>query len=136
MHDLIKEDAHSLDMTNKPRFERYVQKLANAAHISFAERTLFYERNEFLNKVNDEAKKRRLCKSVILGRAKVMSYEDLEEARVKRIAKEKTNSKKNHRQKRKVVATEEDDFEPDTESEVAQRIKVPQLGRAPVARMY
>ena len=119
LHNLIKEDAHSLDMTNIPRLQKYVQKLANAAHISFAERTLLYDHNEFLNKVNDEAKKRRLSKSAILGRAKVISYKDLEEARAKRAAKENTNSKNKYVRKRKVVATKEDDFEPDPKLEVA-----------------
>jgi hypothetical protein len=39
--------------------------------------------------VNNEAKVRRSTKSVVLGKAKEMSYEDLEEARAKRAAKGK-----------------------------------------------
>jgi hypothetical protein len=38
--------------------------------------------------MNDEAKVRRTTNSVILGKAKVMSYEDLQEARTKRAEKE------------------------------------------------
>ena len=86
--------------------------------------------------MNDEAKSRRLNKSIILGRAKVMSYEDIEEARAKRAAKEDTRSKGKRGQKRQIVAAEEYDLEPVMELEVGRRIEVPQLGRAPVARMY
>ena len=42
----------------------------------------------FLIKMNDESKVRRSTTSVVLGKAKVMSYEDLEEARAKRAKKE------------------------------------------------
>jgi hypothetical protein len=39
--------------------------------------------------MNNEAKVRRSTKSQVLGKAKVMSYQDLEEARAKRLEKEK-----------------------------------------------
>ncbi|KAF2241396.1 hypothetical protein BU26DRAFT_399669, partial [Trematosphaeria pertusa] len=39
-------------------------------------------------KMNDEAKPRRSTKSVVLGKAKIMSYEDLKEAREKRVARD------------------------------------------------
>src|SRR2546421_2770419 len=39
-------------------------------------------------KQNDEAKHRRSTKSTVVGKAKVMSYEDIEEARGKRAANE------------------------------------------------
>jgi hypothetical protein len=38
--------------------------------------------------MNDESKPRRSTKSVVLGKAKVMSYEDLKEAREKRAARD------------------------------------------------
>jgi hypothetical protein len=41
-----------------------------------------------LIKINNEAQVRRSTKSLILGKAKVMSYEDLAEARTKRAEKE------------------------------------------------
>jgi hypothetical protein len=41
-----------------------------------------------LNTINNEAKVRRSTKSLVLGKAKVMSYEDLEEAQAKRAEKE------------------------------------------------
>jgi hypothetical protein len=42
-----------------------------------------------LTKINNEAKVRRLTRLVVLGKAKVISYEDLEEAQAKRVTKEK-----------------------------------------------
>ena len=66
----------------------------------------------------------------------MMSYKDIKEALAKRAAKENTKSKRKSGQKRKVVAVKKDDFEPDMELETVQRIKVPQLERTPVARMY
>jgi hypothetical protein len=60
----------------------------------FAERALLSDRNQFLFKINNEAKVRRSTKSLVLGKAKVMSYEDLEEARVKRAAKERAAAEK------------------------------------------
>lgn len=50
----------------------------NAAQISFAERALLEDDNKLLIEQNNEAKRRRSTKSTVLGRAKVMSYEDLE----------------------------------------------------------
>ncbi|KAK0703023.1 hypothetical protein B0T26DRAFT_791542, partial [Lasiosphaeria miniovina] len=59
LHNLIKQDAHILNETSRQRLKRHVQKLTNAAQLSFAERT-----------------------------ARVMSYEDLETARADRATKE------------------------------------------------
>ena len=48
LHDLIKD---------LPRLHKYVQKLADAAHVSFAERAFLYDHSRPLNKVDGEAKK-------------------------------------------------------------------------------
>ncbi|PSN58983.1 hypothetical protein BS50DRAFT_444481, partial [Corynespora cassiicola Philippines] len=61
LHHLIGQDARALDEPSKQRLQRHI---------------------------NNEARVRRSTKSVVLGKAKVMSYEDLEEARKKRAAKE------------------------------------------------
>ena len=118
LHSLIKEDAHALNTTSIQSLQRHVQKLANAGCISFAERALLSNHNQFLTRMNDEAKKRRLSKSVILGRGKVMSYEDIEEARAKRAAKENIESKRKGGQKYQIIAVEENDFESHTEAAV------------------
>ena len=86
--------------------------------------------------MSNEAKARRLTKSVVLGRAKVMSYEDLEEARAKRAAKEVIKGKGNRGQKRKIAALDAGDSGTGLESNAALMIEAPGRGRAPVAQMY
>ncbi|OAG01415.1 uncharacterized protein CC84DRAFT_1060972, partial [Paraphaeosphaeria sporulosa] len=62
LHKLIQRDAHALS--------NELGKLRLRSHL------------------DKEAKVRRSTRSVVLGKAKVMSYEDLEEARQKRAEKE------------------------------------------------
>ncbi|CAO2648698.1 Nn.00g079650.m01.CDS01 [Neocucurbitaria sp. VM-36] len=116
------------------------KKLANAAQISFAERALLKDRNRFLFKINNEAKARRLARSIVLGKAKVMSFEDLEEAKARRAAKEEAATKKGQRScKRKVLALEAD-MEPTVKTvrvnEVLEPMNASALWRALAARMY
>ncbi|EMD63976.1 hypothetical protein COCSADRAFT_36576 [Bipolaris sorokiniana ND90Pr] len=92
LHNLIKQDAHALGEQSNQRLQKYVQKLASAAQISLAKQTLLQDQNEFLTKVNKEATVRRSTRSIVLGKAKVMSFEDLEEARAKRAEKEEKAS--------------------------------------------
>lgn len=78
-----------------------------SANISFAESALQKDQIRFLYKVNNEAKDRRSTKSLVLGKAKVMSYEDLEEAPAKRAAKDQAEAVKGKRgRKRKDQAPE------------------------------
>jgi hypothetical protein len=59
--------------------------------------------------VNNEARGRRSTKPVELGKAKIMSYEDLEEVRVKRAIKNKPRQAKGKcGRKRKIFAIEAD----------------------------
>ena len=94
LHDMIKRDTLALDERSKQRIERRVQKLATAARVSFAESSLLQDHNRFLSKINSDVRARRSTKSMILGKAKVMSYEALEEARAKRAAKEAAPTEK------------------------------------------
>jgi hypothetical protein len=57
-----------------------LEKFLSAAQISFAERAILEVEKELLIKQNDEAKRRRSTKLTVVGNAKVMSYEDIEEA--------------------------------------------------------
>jgi len=114
---------------------------------------------QFLNTINNEAKVRRSTKSLVLGKAKVMSYKDLEEARAKRADKEATKEAKGkgkRGRKRKSAALEADAPEPNAKvvrmseapaparasvvqmsgTPVAEDEIVPEPWRAPVARMY
>ena len=70
--------------------------------------------------MNNEAKVRRSTKSVVLGKAKVMSYKDIEVARAKRAAKEVIKGKKKRGRKRKSAALETGDPEPESEPEVGR----------------
>jgi hypothetical protein len=75
-----------------------------------------------MNKVN-EAKVRRSIKSIVLGKAKVMSFEDIEVAWAARAAKEVIKGRGKRGQKRKSAAQEADEQEP----EVALVIDAPVL---------
>jgi hypothetical protein len=136
LYDLIKQDTYILNETSILRLQRRVQKLANAGQRSIVYCTLLDEQNQFLTKINNEAKVRRSTKSVVLGKgkAKAMSYEDIEEARATRAAKDAMKGKGKRSRKRKSTTLDAD--EPETEQEVAQTIDVPEPWRAPVARMY
>lgn len=90
--------------------------------------------------MNNEAKVRRSTKSLVLGKAKVMSYEDLEVARAKRVAKDaaKTKGKSKRGPKPKSAAPEADALQP--KAKVARTSEAPEQVRAsvqvaPVARM-
>lgn len=96
LRNLIDQDAHTLDEKSRNRF----QKLLNAAQASIAECALLEDENQLLSKQNDEAKRRRTTKSTILGKAKVMSYEDLEMAKAKRAAKESAKDEDTAKRKR------------------------------------
>ncbi|KAH8751833.1 hypothetical protein BGZ57DRAFT_774677, partial [Hyaloscypha finlandica] len=151
LHNMIKQDTSTLTETSMPRLQRHVQKLANAGQRSIAYCALLDERNSVLTSLNNEAKVRRSTKSVVLGRGqgKVMSFEDIKEARAKRAAKDAMKGKGKGGRKRKMTALEanepEAEAEPEPEvahaakepePEVAQTIEAQELWRAPVACMY
>ncbi|KAI9687209.1 MAG: hypothetical protein M1820_010487 [Bogoriella megaspora] len=103
-YNLIKQDASALDELSEQRpqgveykklaniqrlrefllvlfsTQGHVQKLASAAQISFAEHVLLHNQKQLLSKANNESKVRRSIRSVVLGKAKLMSYQDFEEA--------------------------------------------------------
>ena len=117
LHSLIKRDAHTLNGTNIQRLERHVQKLVDAAQISFAERALLYDQKQMLTRMNNEAKVRRSTQSNVLGKARVMSFEDIEAARAARAVKDAIKGKGKRGRKRKSAALEADEQEPEPESE-------------------
>jgi hypothetical protein len=94
LHNLIKQDTSGPYDRSTQRIQRHVQKLASAAKISFAECALLRDQNQFLSEINKEAKVRRSTRSLVLGKAKVMSYEDLEVARENRAAKDEVTADK------------------------------------------
>lgn len=85
LHNLIiKQDACTLDKIRRQNLQRHLQKYAKAAQVSFAKGALQQNYIQLLLKINDEAKVRRSTKPPILGRAKVIGYDELKEAREKR----------------------------------------------------
>jgi hypothetical protein len=88
-----------------------------------------------LIRMNNKAKVRRSTRSVVLGKAKVMSFEDIKVAQVVHAAKEVIKGKGKRGQKCKSAALEAGEPESDSEPEVARMIDAPVLWRAPVARM-
>jgi hypothetical protein len=144
LHNMIKQDAHTQDAKSNQRLQKLVKKLASAAQVSFAERTLLQDQNRFLLKVNNETKTRRSTRSVVLGRAKVMSFGELEEARSKRAAKDKANADKKKRVRKRKDPAMEVDVAPLVPENMVMRVgdmleptqRPSSSWRAPVARMY
>ena len=56
--------------------------------MSIAEYTLLRDKNQLLFKQNDEAKVYKLGKSIVIGKARVIKYEDIKIERNRRKAKE------------------------------------------------
>jgi hypothetical protein len=72
LHASIVDYTRAPDRTTKHDMQKSIQKLANAAYMSFAERDLLREQSQFLSKTNNEAKIRQSTKPEIVGRAKVI----------------------------------------------------------------
>jgi hypothetical protein len=90
-----------------------------------------------LIKINKEAKVRRSIRSVVLGKARLMSYEDLEEARAKRAAKEKTTlGKFKGKRGRKGRSSASEAGTRQLEIDVTRMSVVLELWGAPIGQMY
>jgi hypothetical protein len=83
LRNLVEQDTHLVDAQGKRR----LHKLANVAEKAFAERALLLDENRLLFEQNNESKSRSSTKATIVGKAKVMTYEDIVEAQAKRDAK-------------------------------------------------
>lgn len=91
---IIQHDAHTMNETSKQNLARHLQKYTKAFQKSFIKSILQIDQIQFLTTINNEAKVRRSTRSLVLGKAKVMSYEDLEEAQAKHAVKESTQAAK------------------------------------------
>ncbi|KAI9746367.1 MAG: hypothetical protein M1818_000079 [Claussenomyces sp. TS43310] len=78
------------------------------------------DRIQFLTTINNKAKVRRSTTSLVLARAKVMSYEDLEEARAKRIVRDSAQATKGKRKRGRKSKSSPPEPEEDT-AETARR---------------
>ena len=72
LRNQIEKDAHMLDEPSK----HCLPKLANAAEKAFAERTLLVDENRLLFDQKNESNCPQSTKSTVMGKAKVMRYED------------------------------------------------------------
>lgn len=123
---IIKHNAYALKEKSKQSLQRHLYKLTKAAQLSFAQGALQQNQIQFLLKVNNEAKVRRSTKSLVLGTAKIMGYEDLQHARAKRPeieAAKKTKAKEKRGRKRTNAALEVD--------AIGRKAKVARIGTAP-----
>ena len=118
LYNLIKKETLTLNETSIPQLQRHIQKLASAGQQYIASCALLNEKNQLMMKVNNEAKVRRSTRSVVLGKAKVMSYEDIEEARNKRAAKDATKGKGKRGRKRKNATSEKGKPNPDPDPDL------------------
>jgi len=125
LHNLIKQDAHTLNEAIIPRLERRVQKLVDAAQVSIAECALLRDEKQILTRMNNEAKVRRSTKALKLGDAKVMSFEDIVVARAARAVKDaKVKGKRGRKRKSDALEADEPEAdEPEAEPEVARAAK-------------
>ncbi|KAF7954118.1 hypothetical protein EAE96_005251 [Botrytis aclada] len=119
LFSVIGQDTHTLTGICADRLQKHIQKIAKTVQASFAELVLLRDQNQFLMEMNNEAKVRRSTRSVVLGKAKIISYEDIEEAQAKRTAKDAQKEKVKRGRKRKSTAIEADKDEPEPEPEVA-----------------
>lgn len=108
-----------------------LQKILNAAQRAFAERELLREENETLIKQNNEKKTRKHVKERKIGDAKIMTFEDIVEARgiweraeAERERKEAEKERKRAEKARRAIAQERIKAEKEIKKAEKQRAKV------------
>ena len=76
---------------------RRIEKLAKAGKVLLARSALQEGHIGFLHEINNEGEARRSTRAIVLGTAKVMSWEDLEEAKAKRAEQKEKEARKTKR---------------------------------------
>jgi hypothetical protein len=98
------EQGTALHSPYKYRFER----LANAAEKAFADRAILLDENKLLFEQNNEKTTRSSIRSTVTGTAKIMIYDDIVEAQLKRAVKAlPTSAKKGDRRRQKPATGEQ-----------------------------
>jgi hypothetical protein len=87
---LLKQNTDSLGERGK----RHVEKLSNAAKKWAAECAILLDENRLLCEQNNESNVRKSTRSTVVGKAKVMRWDDLERAKAARAAKEQAAADK------------------------------------------
>jgi hypothetical protein len=101
----------------------YVQKLLNAAERTFAECELLKVRNENLMQQNNEKKVRKQVKERKIGDAKVMSFDDILEAKRLRERAEAEEARKKIERERKKAEGEEKKAEKERQKALKEQVK-------------
>jgi hypothetical protein len=76
-NSVMNQAAQGLDEQSIVRFQKNVEKITKAAKMAIAGGILQRDRICALMKANDESKVRRSTKAVVLGKAKVMGYDEV-----------------------------------------------------------
>ena len=130
---IIQRDAHALDETSKQNLARHLQEICQSFLKILCQGYPPGGPNSTLSTINNEAKVRRSAKSLVLGKAKVTSYEDLEEARAKH---ERSVLKRVYlRNQRPEKTWSEAQEAPEPSNKVARVSKVPAPATASVVQM-
>ena len=85
----LEQESQHLHAMGKHR----LQKLANAGEKAIADCALLVEEDKILLNQNNEKRIRSSAKSTVVGTARIMSYDDIVEARTKREAKKPSRSR-------------------------------------------
>jgi hypothetical protein len=117
---------------SKQNLARHLQKYTKAFQKSSTNSILKDGRIKSLTTINNEAKVWRSTKALVLGKAKVISYEDLVEARAKRVVKDTTRAakgkgKRGRKRKSGMLEAEEDATEEDTVGSATGSAKIPEV---------
>jgi hypothetical protein len=139
----MNQAAQGLDESGVCSLQKNVQKLSKAAHLAFSNGILQRDRIQFLMQINNEAKTRRSTKAEILGKAKVMGFDELEEARAKRAEQLATKAAKgtSKRGRKRKATTEGEQRQAKSAKQMDVQVggqvevQVSPAWRAPVARM-
>lgn len=144
LYEQIKQDCSASDEQSRQRLQKRLQKHHRAALTSLARQSLLQDHNRVLLSVNKQSQIVRARKSVYLkkGEGKVFEYEDLEQSRIERDAKDKAAAErgKGTRGRKRKSATQAQQDEPSS----VRKGKMPRTSedpepvpwRAPVAKMY
>ncbi|TVY89412.1 hypothetical protein LAWI1_G008442 [Lachnellula willkommii] len=95
------------DEANRQHKEKLQRKLLDGGRLCFAKCALLEEQNRFLVEINNESKVRRSTGSEVVGKAKVMLWQDIDNTRKELAAKKKAKAaKKAEREERKAEREE------------------------------
>ncbi|PIA99514.1 hypothetical protein CB0940_02607 [Cercospora beticola] len=86
-HNVRRQLESKLDRQDE-QSRAYLRKITNAAEKVYADRALLFDENRLLFEQNNEKSMRGSTRATIVGRAKVMSYDDIVEAQRRRSEKE------------------------------------------------